>query len=367
MRVALVYDRVNKLGGAERVLTSLKKIYPDAPIYTLVHNSPTAIWSKNYKIIPTFFNHSKWLRSHHELLAPLAGLAFETFNFDQFDLVISVTSADAKAIITKPSTLHLCYCLTPTRYLWNGVDEYRRFFGFDFLFNLFIKYARRADLVYASRPDQYLAISKEVGLRISKYYDHKSEIIYPPINYEFFSKTRHLKKDDFYLVVSRLVPYKKIDIVIEAFNQIKKRLLIVGAGSEEKKLKSHAGENIEFLGLVDDLTLSKYYARAKALIFPQTEDFGLTPLEAAATGTPTLAYSRGGVLETVVDGYTGLFFAEQTPDSIINTIHRFESGHHQISAKHCKERALEFAEDRFIAAFSAKVNSQWQKHQKMFS
>jgi glycosyltransferase involved in cell wall biosynthesis len=164
-----------------------------------------------------------------------------------------------------------------------------------------------------------------------------------------------------------LVPYKKIDIVIEAFNQIKKRLLIIGTGSEEKKLKSHAGENIEFLGLVDDSTLAKYYARAKALIFPQTEDFGLTPLEAAASGTPTLAYSRGGVLETVLDGYTGLFFAEQTPDAIINTIHRFENGHHQISAKRCRERALEFAEDRFMAVFSATVNSQWQKHQKMFS
>ncbi len=198
------------------------------------------------------------------------------------------------------------------------------------------------------------------------YYNRTSEVIYPPLDYEFFSKFSRHKKGDYYLVVSRLVPYKKIDIVISAFNQLDKRLVIIGSGSEEKKLRSLAKDNIEFLGLVDDAVLAKYYAKAKALIFPQTEDFGLTPLEAAASGTPTLAYSRGGVLETVVNGHTGLFFDEQTGESLINTIHRFEAGDHQISAKHCRERAALFASDRFTTAFSAKVNSIWRAHQKMF-
>lgn len=366
MKVALVYDRVNKIGGAEQVLMDLHRLYPDAPLFTLVHNPDTASWSKNFKVIPTFFNKIKFFRNHHELLAPFAALAFETFDFREFDLVISVTSAEAKSVITKPETLHLCYCLTPTRYLWSGALEYRTTFPIKPFFDLFVKSARKSDLVFANRPDVYLAVSKEVQKRISTFYQKKSDIIYPAIDYEFFSQPHQHKKQDYYLVVNRLVPYKKTDMVIEAFNQLGRFLKIVGTGSEENKLKKIAHDNIDFLGNVDGVKLRQLYAKAKAIICPQDEDFGLTPLEAAAAGTPTLAYKSGGYLETVIDNDTGLFFEEQTKEAIVSVVNRFEAGHHQISLKHCREQAAQFGKDRFSQTFSAKVNQLWQQHQKTF-
>lgn len=367
MKVALVYDRVNKFGGAERVLLSLKRIFPKAPLYTLVYDAKAAPWSKGFKVIPTFLNKIKLFRRRHEILAPISALAFETFNLNGYDLVITVTSDQAKAVITRPETLHLCYCLTPTRYLYSGVAEYRRNFPIKWLFDKYLPLARSADQIYARRPDAYLAISREVAKRISEYYSQDSEVIYPPVNYEFFEKTHLHKKGNYYLVVSRLVPYKKTDLVIEAFNRLKLPLVVVGTGSGENGLKNMAGDTIEFAGQVDDIKLRQLYAGARALIFPQIEDFGLVPLEAAAAGTPTLAYAAGGAAETIIEKFTGLFFDEQSSEAIVNTVRRFEAGRHQISAKKCKERAREFAEDRFASAFSAKVNSQWKEHQKSMS
>lgn len=362
MRVALVYDRANKLGGAERILATLHRLYPEAPLYTLVCNEQTAPWTKGFQVIPTFFNKVHFLRTRHELLAPFSAIAFETFDLSSFDIVISITSAEAKAVITKPGTFHICYCLTPTRYLWSGTEEYRRHFPVKSLFDFYLKNARQSDLVYANRPDIYISTSKEIQKRVTNYYQKKSEVIYPPINYSFFNQIHQPKKGDYYLVVSRLVPYKRIDIAIEAFNQLNKHLIIVGTGSEEKELKKIAKDNIEFTGVIDDSTLRKYYAKAQALIFPQVEDFGLTPLEAAATGTPTLAFGSGGVVETVTDLYTGLFFSDQTAPSIIDAVRRFESGHHHISSRHCHEKALEFSEDRFARLFSAKVKQSYETY-----
>ncbi len=367
MKVALVYDRVNKIGGAERVLVDLRRIYPDAPLFTLVHNQETAPWSKNFKVTSSFFNKIKFFREHHELLAPFAPLAFETFDFREFDVVISITSAEAKSVITRPETLHLCYCLTPTRYLWSGVEGYRKVFPMKSIFDLWLKSARKADLIFANRPDVLLSISKEVQKRVSTYYQKKSDVVYPAIDYEFFNKPHQHKKQDYYLVVNRLVPYKRTDIVIEAFNQLKKPLLIVGTGSDENRLKKMAGDSIDFLGLVDDVKLRHIYAKAKAIICPQEEDFGLTPLEAAATGTPALVYSAGGYLETVINNDTGLYFDTQSKEAIISVVNRFEAGHHQVSLKHCKEQAALFSRDRFSRAFSAKVDKEWQQHQQMFT
>jgi len=367
MKVALVYDRVNKFGGAERVLLALKKLYPDAPLYTLVYNKPTATWAKGYKVISTFFNKLKFFRRHHEILAPFSALAFETFDLKDYDVVISVTSDQAKAVITRPETLHLCYCLTPTRYLYSGVAEYRRYFRPGWLFDKYLPGARAADQIYASRPDAYLSISREVAKRVKDYYGRPSEVIYPPINYDFFSAPHHHKKSNFYLLVSRLVLYKKVDLVIEAFNRLNLPLTVVGIGSEEKKLKSLAKSNIDFVGLVDDVKLRRLYAAAKAVIYPQVEDFGLVPLEAAAAGTPSLAFAQGGAVETIIDDYTGLLYQEQTSGAIEAAVCRFESGRHQIGAKRCREQAALFSEDRFSAAFSAKVNSLWQEQQKNMS
>ena len=364
MKVALVYDRVNKFGGAERVLLDLHQLYPQAPIYSLVHNPKKTAWASKINIIPTYFNKLNFLKSRHELLAPLAAMAFESFNFDEYDVVISVSSADAKAVITKPHTLHINYCLTPTRYLWSGVAEYRSRFSFHPVFDLYLKHARSSDLVYASRPDYYFAISQEVKKRLQKYYRRDSEVIYPAIDFNFWSRPEPEGIDDYYLVVSRLVPYKKVDLVIRAFNKLNKRLLIVGSGSQLSELRSISKSNISFEGHPDDAKLRYLYSHAKALIFPQIEDFGLVPLEAQATGTPVIAYADGGVLETVIENKTGVFFNSQTQASLIDAVNFFESDMCSIKRSDCQKQAERFSRSGFIDRFSAKVDTVWQEYQK---
>lgn len=366
MKVALVYDRVNKYGGAERVIKTLHEIYPKAPIYTLVHNPEKSKWSKDLNIIPSFLNKIPLLRSHHELLAPVSALAFETFNLNEFDLVISVTSESAKAVITKVNTTHICYCLTPTRYLWSSTDIYQKNPGLGifsslggFVFKRLLGFLRHNDLIYSKRPDAYIAISKEVKARIKKIYKQDASLVYPSIDYKFWSepsKNNH-GYSNYYLLVSRLVPYKRTDLVIKAFNQLpQKKLLIIGTGSEIPYLLSISKKNIEFKGFVNDQDLRSYYQHAKAIILPQIEDFGLTSLEAQASGIPVIALNKGGYKETVVSGKTGVFFNQQHQKSLIKAINMFER-----SAKFKKDiiqkHASKFDHEQFKKKFSAKVNS----------
>jgi glycosyltransferase involved in cell wall biosynthesis len=372
MKVALIYDRINKFGGAERVLQTLSRIYPEAPIYTLVHNPKTSSWTNSTKIIPTFFNRLKWLRTHHQLLAPFSALAFETLDLSEYDVIISITSESAKAVITKPNQLHICYCLTPTRYLWGNFKEYP-------IPKIIKRYFQFADKIYSTRPDHYLSISKEVKNRIKKYYHQDSEIIYPAIDFNFWKN--HSSEvigtgssdggipQDYYLLVSRLEPYKKVDLAIKAFNKLQGptlKLKIVGIGSQKGKLKNLAKSNIEFLGMVNDLKLRDLYANAKALIFPQIEDFGLTPLEAQATGTPVIALNKAGAKETVIDKKTGILFNRQTTSSLIQIIKLFESGKHDINKHNCQTNASKFDQDIFIKKFKNKIKNLWQKHKKTF-
>jgi glycosyltransferase involved in cell wall biosynthesis len=324
MKVALVYDRLNKFGGAERLLLALHRLYPSAPIYTLVHEPQTSEWAKGLRIMPTFLNSLPFLRSRHEWLAPVAPLAFETLNLSPFDLVISLTSSDAKSVITKPHQLHLCYCLTPTRYFWSGASHYAGDRKMKWLPTFLKKYFTQLDLITSTRPDHYLAISQEVQKRVKKYYKRESTVVYPSIEDKFYSKKPiPFDKRKHFLIVSRLVPYKRVDLAISAFNLLKLPLVVVGTGSELKKLKQMAGSNISFAEEVSDERLIKYYREAKAVIFPQEEDFGLVPLEAQALGTPVIAYGKGGALETIIDGQTGLFFPEQTAISLISAIEKF--------------------------------------------
>jgi len=356
MKVALVYDRVNKFGGAERLLLALHRVFPKAPLYTLVYDPPKAGWAKVFKVIPTFLNFLAPLRSRHELLAPIAPLAFETLNLDKFDLVISITSSDAKAVITKPRTTHVCYCLTPTRYFWSGKQEYFSDMKMKLLPNVIKKYLRSVDLLTSSRPDAYIAISSEVKSRISDYYHRDSTVVRPPIEDKFFTKQVVIPSDrDFYLVVSRLVPYKRVDLVIEAFNKLKSRLVIIGSGSEMARLKNIAGSNITFLGQVSDETLLDHYRRAKAVIFPQEEDFGLVPLEAQASGTPVIAYGKGGAKETIIPGKTGLFFQEQTEESLASCLEKFEKV--KWNYQDCVKQASKFSFTRFKNEFLATLTT----------
>lgn len=333
MKVALVYDRVNKWGGAERVLLALHEIFPEAPLYTAVYSEKGAPWAAVFpEVIPSFLQRVPIINSRHELLGTFTPIAFESFDFDDFDVVISVTSEAAKGIITSSRTLHICYCLTPTRYLWSAHDFYFKnppsmFRFFPSFWNVsrpFVNYLRRWDKIASGRPDVMVAISTDVKDRIKKYYQREAVIIHPPVNVKHFSSKRKNKKKNFYLVVSRLIPYKRVDIAIKAFNKLRLPLYIVGTGSEEKKLKKMAKKNIKFLGELNDEKLRDYYQEAKAFVFPQEEDFGIVAVEAMAAGTPVIAYKKGGSLDTVLEGENGIFFENQDENSLLEAIKKLE-------------------------------------------
>ncbi len=346
MKVAIVYDRVNKYGGAERFLETILDIFPKAPIFTLVASTYLPSWSRKNKVYPTFLNWFPFLRTRHELLAPIAPMAFETHNLKDYDLIISVTSADAKSVVTLPHQTHICICLTPTRYLWSGQKEYRKDPKLKFLPQFLLKYFKFVDLLLSTRPDYFIAISKEVKKRIQKYYHRESTVIYPPVDNQFFvKKPVNQKSRKYYLIVSRLVPYKKIDLVISAFNKNKQKLIIVGEGSELNILQKQAKRNIKFVGLVHDEELKQYYQNAKAVIFPQREDFGLVPLESQASGTPVIAYNYGGAKETIVKNQTGIFFQHQTVTSINLAIKKFSKLNIEYDA--CLNNAKKFNTLRF--------------------
>jgi len=357
MKVALVYDRVNKIGGAERVLETLHEIWPEAPLYTAVYWPQGAPWAKKFQVIPSFLNKWPLAPEHHEFYPWLTPLAFESFDFSEFDIVISVTSAEAKGIMTKPKTLHLCYCLTPTRYLWSGYGEYFKNKLRKFLAKPIIDYLRGWDKVAAQRPDFYLAISQEVQQRIKKYYQRESEIIYPPVDIKKWKIDENsqfsIVNSQFFLVVSRLVPYKRVDIVVRAFNQLGWPLKIIGVGSEMEELKRMSRPNIEFLGQLTDQELLGYYQDCRALIFPQVEDFGLVPLEAQSCGKPVIAFRSGGALETVIEKKTGTFFYPQTTKALIKKLKEFKINDYR--AEDCRKNAEKFDKEIFKKKFKQLV------------
>lgn len=372
MRTAIVYDRVNKWGGAERVLLALNELFPQAPLYTSIYNSKLAPWAKVFpKVIPSFLQTIPKATDKHEHFPYLMPLAFETFDFSEYDLVISVTSEAAKGIITKPGTLHICYCLTPIRYLWSHYDYYFKNPPDSFkvypLFRLISKphvwYMKKWDLIAAQRPDVYLAISTTVQKRIKKYYGRASEIIYPPVDIQKFRSKQITDNklpltNDFYLCVSRLIPYKKVDLAIEAFNELGTPLVIVGTGSEERRFKEMANDNVKFVGELTDKKLASYYQKAHALIFPQVEEFGIVAVEAQAAGTPVIAYKAGGALDTVVDPFkahltgqaaTGVFFEKQNKDSLINAVKRLSKI--KFNGEELVRNAEKFSKERFKNEF----------------
>lgn len=325
MKVALVYDRVNKWGGAERVLLALHKIFPEAPLFTSVYNKDTSLWAEQFEINTSFLQSASAFRKYNELLALFMPIAFEHFSFDEYDLVISVTSEAAKGIITNPGTLHICYCLTPTRYLWSGYEEYFKSNLSRFLAKGSISYLRNWDKIASQRPDYMIAISTEVKNRIKKYYERESEIIYPPMMMS--SKNTKKRKNDYFLLVSRLsrfANYKRVDLAIDAFNKTGQSLKIVGTGPMMGSLRSRANKNVQFLGELTDEKLRYYYENCKALVFPGNEDFGLVMAEAQTFGKPVIAYKSGGALDIVVEGVTGEFFSDQTPESLIKVLERFD-------------------------------------------
>lgn len=370
MKVALVYDWVNKIGGAERVLQTLHEIWPDAPLYTAVYEKQRASWAKDFKIIPSFAQQLPLAKHFHELYPWLMPFIFESFDFSPYDVVISVTSAAAKGIVVKPNTLHICYCLTPPRYLYSHRDMYLNNLPLpgitkllaNKIFNYLIKWDQKACV----RPDYYLAISREVQQRIKKYYNQQATVIYPPVDvnkFHLFKTESKLGISNYFLLVSRLVLYKRIDVAIEAFNELGWPLKIIGTGSEMRNLKHMAKSNIEFLGQLTDRELVRYYQNCWALIFPGEEDFGLTSLEAQALGKPVIAYGKGGVTETIIENITGMFFLPQTSNALKAKLLVFQN--RKFKANDCRNNALKFTKDKFKNKFTNYVEGKWQQLQRM--
>jgi len=353
MRVALVYDRVNKWGGAERVLLAFHKIFPEADLYTSVYNKEKAPWAKVFNVKTSFLQNFPLAKSSHQLYATLMPVAFESLNFDGYDLVITVTSESAKGIVTKPGTLHICYCLTPNRYLWSSYNDYFKNPLLRFLSKPAVSYLRTWDKAAAQRPDEFIAISTAVQDRISKYYDRDSVVIFPPLQFPNINQKSLIKNQNsgYFLVVSRLerISYKKIDIAIKACNELKLPLKIVGIGKGEKNLKKLAGPTVEFLGQLTDEDLSYYYKNCRALLFPGIEDFGLVMVEAQAFGKPVIAFRGGGAMDIIKEGVTGEFFDKQTPNSLKETLAKFEDNSY--NGKLCRENAQRFSFQMFEKKF----------------
>ncbi|MFA7169341.1 MAG: glycosyltransferase [Candidatus Paceibacterota bacterium] len=328
MKIALVHDYLMQYGGAERVLEAFCEIFPQAPIYTMIYNEKqTNGIFKNCKIHTSFLQKVPFISSHHRAYPLLMPIAIESFDFSDFDIVLSDSNSYAKGIITGADTLHLTYCHTPMRYAWDDCHRHMREFDYSKLTRRLLpfgmNYLRLWDKISADRPDKYIANSHFVSTRIKKYYHQEAEVIHPPVNTENF----HIadKIENYYLMVGRALPYKRFDIVIEAFNKLGLPLKIIGKGPEMEKLEKIAKNNIEFLGYLSDKETSDYYSKCCALIFPSEEDFGITPLEAMASGRPVIAYKSGGALETVIENETGVFFQEQTPETIVQTIKNFHA------------------------------------------
>lgn len=348
MKIALVHDHLTQDGGAERVLQALKELYPQAPIFTLIFDAPrTNQFFAGQPIRTSFLQKLPFGVRGHQWWLPVMPAAIEHLDLMDYDVVISSASSFAKGILTRPGAVHICYCHTPTRYLWLDTHNYLKELQVsDWIKNILpltLKKLRQWDKMAADRVDYFIANSAEVKKRIKKYYQRDSTVIYPPVDIDRFYISQQPK--EYYLAGGRLVPYKRLDIVIRAFSRLGVPLKVFGVGPEMKRLKLLAKENIEFIGRVSDADKPKLFADCIAYINPQDEDFGITAVEAMASGRPVIAYRAGGALETMVDGVTGTFFDEQWWEELADAVIRFRPEHYQ--AEKIRAHAYNFSTDKF--------------------
>jgi glycosyltransferase involved in cell wall biosynthesis len=348
MKVALLHDYLNQAGGAERVLLALSELFPEAPIYTLIHDKKRLNGFDNKDIRTSFLQKMPFASSKIRWYLPLMATAVEQLDLSEYDVVISSSSALIKGVITHPHTLHICYCYTPTRYLWSDTHQYHKDIQEGKLVKhflpMYLSKLRQWDHLAAQRVDHFIAQSNFISQRIKNYYNRDSSaIIHPPTDTENFNISPNI--GNYYLLISRLKPYKKVDMAIKAFNKMNIPLKIVGIGEDEKRLKKLANEHIEFLGPVSEEEKRKLLSECIALIHPQEEDYGLTPIEAMASGRPVIAYNAGGAKETVIDGKTGQLFNEQSWEALIDTIIKFKHG--QYNPQEIKEHAEKFNSQKF--------------------
>ncbi len=360
MKIALVHDWLTSLAGAEKVLEAIYEIYP-APIYTLVADNEKLSNSsfETSQIITSFIQALPYAQQLYRNYLPLFPLAIEQFDLSSYDVIISSSHAVAKGVLSKTDQLHICYCHTPIRYAWDLYHEYLRRGGLlkglkGFVSKLILHYIRVWDYVSAGRVDYFVANSNYVADRIGKIYGRQAKVIYPPVDIDKFEL--NTKKSDFYLTVSRMVPYKRVDLIVEAFSRLRDRkLIVIGDGPELAKIRKNASKNIEFLGYQPFEVLKNYLKDAKAFIFAAVEDFGIAPVEAQACGTPVIAYGKGGVTETVLEGKTGIFFKTQTVEGLLEAIREFERMEAVFSPEEIRKNAERFSKKRFQKEFKAFV------------
>ncbi len=364
MKIALIHDYLSQDGGAERVLKAMHEIWPEAPIFVLFHDQKKINYFNKDRIHESFLSKLPFIHSHFQWYLPFMPLATEKYHLEDFDVILSSTSSFAKGVIVKPDTLHVSYCHTPPRYLWSNTHEYVA----ELKYGQIIKFAlpgiihklRMWDKMSADRVDHFIANSKTVQRRISKYYRRDSEVIYPPVDTDLFQISE--KIDDFFLAGGRLVPYKKIDLIIKTFNRLQKPLKIFGVGPEYARLKNMAKKNIKFLGRISDEEKAKLMSTAQAFIHPQIEDFGITPVESMAAGRPVIAFSTGGATETVYHNETGIFFHKQNWETLFETLLSFNP--QNWDSQKIREYALQFKTENFKNNLTNMVKSRLEEFQQ---
>jgi glycosyltransferase involved in cell wall biosynthesis len=365
MKIALVHDYLVQHGGAERVLECFCELFPHAPIYTLIYDKHAmGDMFSDRTIITSRLQKMPFAQKRHRLFPLLMTSAIEEFDLSQYDVVLSDSSSFAKGVITQPQTLHISYVHTPMRYAWDDCQKYTSDFGFPRAVEKMVPFimngVRLWDRISSDRVDAYIANSQFVSRRIKKYYNKNSDVINPPVNIDRFLIASKKPSEEYYLMVGRLIAYKKHDIAIEAFNRLGLPLKIIGRGPELKNLKKRARKNIEFLERVDDDSLAEYYAGAKAFIFPQEEDFGIVAIEAMASGRPIIAYRGGDIVEHMIEGDMGVFFDRQTADDIVAAVERFNT--YSFDPSLIRSRSLRFDREIFKRTIKNYIEQKYAAH-----
>lgn len=364
MKLALVHDWLNQVGGAEDVLADLVAMYPNSPIYTSIY-APDIMPPvyRSWDIRTLWLDRMPGIHRHHQPYLPLYPVAWSGLDLSDYDVILSNKSGFCHGVQHAEKTLHICYCLAPTRYVWQ-LDAYmaRENLGGVARAGLrpLVEMMKRWDYAAAQRVDYFIAISTEIQERIQTYYNRDSIVIYPPVETSRFTPVPANEVGDYYLIVSRLIPYKRIDLAVQAATRLNLPLKIGGKGRDLERLKEMAGPTVEFLGYVPDENLPGLMARCKAFLFPGLEDFGITPVQAQAAGRPVIAYRGGGALDTVIPGKTGEFFNDMTVDSIANALQAFDATRYDAEA--IRAHALRFDRDVFTQELTDFVTTRWDAH-----
>lgn len=365
MKIALVHDYLVQHGGAERVLECFCELFPHAPIYTLIYDKEAMGGTfADRHITTSSLQKMPFAQKKHRIFPLFMPAAIEEFDFSQFDIVLSDSSSFAKGVITRPETLHISYVHTPMRYAWDDCQKYTSDFGFPKIIEKIVPFivngVRLWDRISSDRVDHYIANSQFVARRIKKYYNKNSTVINPPVNTKNFYLATGQHDHAYYLMVGRLIAYKRHDIAIEAFNKLGLPLKIIGRGPEIKSLKKMAKDNVEFLERVDDKALAAYYAHAKAFIFPQEEDFGIVAIEAMAAGRPIIAYRGGDIVEHLIERKTGIFFEEQNAASLQTAVADFDR--YIFDSEFIRAQSLKFDRENFKRTIKDYIDCAYETH-----